>query len=349
MAGEDSGEKTEAATPRRLQRAREAGQVAVSREGPTLAVLAASALVLVVYAPATAATLARALGEWLARCDDSDPVTAVRQAAWLVLRAAAPFVVASLLASVAAVLAQTGGLVHLGALRPDFSRLSPSRGLGRIVSLTALLELGKSLAKLAAATAILYRSFAAAWPDLPRAVLWRPATLIERAGHEVFAVLVALLAAQFAITGFDVLRARLSLAGDLRMTRQEVREEHKEMEGDPLIKARVRRIRAQRARRRMLRQVPKAAVVITNPTHFAVALAYERGSAAAPRVVAKGTDEVAARIRAIAREHNVPLVANPPLARALYPVDLDAEIPRELFQAVAEIIAYLWGLRRRTI
>jgi flagellar biosynthetic protein FlhB len=144
-----------------------------------------------------------------------------------------------------------------------------------------------------------------------------------------------------------MLRARSAFASSTRMTRQAVREEHKETEGDPQIKARIRRLRMQRAKRRMLKAVPKAAVVLTNPTHYAVALAYHRGSTGAPRVVAKGMDSLAQRIRDVAREHNVPVVANPPLARALHAIELDSEIPRELYQTVAEVIAYVWRLRSR--
>ncbi|WP_048863461.1 EscU/YscU/HrcU family type III secretion system export apparatus switch protein, partial [Acidisphaera rubrifaciens] len=121
-----------------------------------------------------------------------------------------------------------------------------------------------------------------------------------------------------------------------------------ESEGDPAVKGRIRRLRLARARRRMLAAVPKATVVITNPTHYAVALFYQNAQGAAPRVVAKGIDHMAARIRAVAEEHRVPMVANPPLARALHTVDIDAEIPAEHFQAVAQIIAYIWRLDRRT-
>ena len=124
-----------------------------------------------------------------------------------------------------------------------------------------------------------------------------------------------------------------------------MQDEHKEAEGDPAHKAKLRAMRRARARRRMMAAVPKAAVVITNPTHYAVALAYERGGGGAPRVVAKGMDAVAARIRALAAENRVPLVANPPLARALHAVELDQEVPAEHFKAVAEIIAYVWRLR----
>ena len=140
---------------------------------------------------------------------------------------------------------------------------------------------------------------------------------------------------------------RWRFAQRLRMSREDLRQEAKEADGDPAIKARLRQLRHARARRRMLAAVPTATVVVTNPTHYAVALAYERGGQGAPRVVAKGMDEVAARIRAVAAEHGVPLVANPPLARALHPVELDAEVPAEHFKAVAEMIAYVWRLRGR--
>jgi len=129
------------------------------------------------------------------------------------------------------------------------------------------------------------------------------------------------------------------------MSREEIRDEHRELEGNPRIKGRIRQIRLQRARKRMMAAVPKATVVLTNPTHYAIALAYERTGSGAPRVVAKGIDEVAQRIRDLATRHNVPLVANPPLARALYRVELDREIPVEHYKIVAEIIAYVWRLR----
>jgi flagellar biosynthetic protein FlhB len=129
------------------------------------------------------------------------------------------------------------------------------------------------------------------------------------------------------------------------MSRQDIREEMKQSEGDPEIRARLRRIRAERSRSRMLAAVPKSTVVITNPTHYAVALAYDRDSSAAPKVVAKGVDHLAAKIRESAEEHRIPIVANPPLARALYTVELDREIPEEHYQAVAEIIAYVWRLK----
>ena len=158
----------------------------------------------------------------------------------------------------------------------------------------------------------------------------------------------ALLVVQLVIAGLDVMWSRHRLQRRLRMSKQDLRDEHKENDGNPHVKARLRAIRRQRARQQMMQAIPKAAVVLTNPTHYAVALAYEQGSRSAPRVIAKGADEVAARIRALAREHRVPIVENKPLARALFTVPLDAEIPREHFQAVAAVIAYVWRLAQRT-
>jgi flagellar biosynthesis protein FlhB len=144
-----------------------------------------------------------------------------------------------------------------------------------------------------------------------------------------------------------VLLVRWRHLRQLRMSREDLREEMRESEGDPQVKARLRRIRESRARQRMMAAIPNAAVVITNPTHFAVALAYQQGEAAAPRLVAKGADEMAARIRAAAEEHGVPIVANPPLARALFRLEVETEIPPEHWQAVAEIISYVWRLQGR--
>ena len=159
-------------------------------------------------------------------------------------------------------------------------------------------------------------------------------------------MLVAVLLAQTAIAGVDLLWVRVRHARSMRMSRQEIRDEQKETEGDPQVRMRFRQLRMRRARRRMLAAVPKATVVIINPTHYAVALAYDRAKNAAPRVVAKGVDSMAARIRELAEANRVPLVVNPPLARALHLVELDTDIPAEHFKAVAEVIAYVWRLGR---
>jgi flagellar biosynthetic protein FlhB len=179
------------------------------------------------------------------------------------------------------------------------------------------------------------------------AALWTPGQLADQISRVALRLLFTLLGVQVVIAGADTGWTRIKHARDLRMSKEELKQESKDTDGNPMIKGRLRQIRMIRAKRRMLAAVPKATVVVTNPTHYAIALAYDRGIGGAPRVVAKGVDEVAARIREVAQEHRVPLVPNPPLARALYQVDLDAEIPAEHFKAVAEIIAYVWRLRSR--
>ena len=346
---EGAEDRTEAATARRLARARAEGQAPLSREVAPFAALAAATLLLMLAAPPIARAMTVRLAALLAQAAALSPTAALRLAGGAALLGALPFALAGALASAGAVLAQSGLLVHLAALQPDLARLDPRRGLSRLFSAASLAETGRTLVKLMAAGAAAWWVLRAALPGLPAAFGWTPAWLLDRAGREVLRVLLALLAVQAAIAGFDLLRARRAHAATLRMSRQELRDEQKETEGNPQVRARIRRLRLQRARRRMLAAVPNAALVVTNPTHYAVALAYQRGAAAAPRVVAKGTDEAAARIRELARAHGVPLVANPPLARALHAVELEAEIPRELYQAVAELIAYVWRLRTRAL
>jgi flagellar biosynthesis protein FlhB len=349
--GSEQEDRTEAATPRRLQQAREQGKVPLSREVPALAALASTALVLMMMAPLAARDMAGRLSVFLAeahRWDLSDGGRgAVLGAAAAALRMAAPFVLAALAFGTAAVLLQTRGQLNTHALRPDLSRLSPLAGIRRLISLDSLVETGKSLVKLGAMALAAWLVLSGHLSGLAAASITDLRLLPAQAVRLILRVLFAILAVQAVIAAADVIWVRLRHARSLRMSRHDIREEIKETEGDPRIKHRLRQIRMQRARRRMLAAVPKATVVITNPTHYAVALAYDRATNAAPRVVAKGVDSMAARIREVAAAHRVPSVANPPLARALYRVELETEVPAEHYQAVAEIIAYVWGLGRR--
>ena len=207
-----------------------------------------------------------------------------------------------------------------------------------------LVNTGKSVVKLGVLGYAAFHVIAAGLPALRGAALWLPGQLAERALRESLRLSLFLLGAQAVIAGADTWWERHHHAAGLRMSREEVKQDAKEADGDPRIKQRLRQMRLARARKRMMVAVPKATVVVTNPTHYAIALTYDRAKGGAPRVVAKGLDEVAARIRAVARDSRVPLVANPPLARALYTVELDAEVPPEHFKLVAEIIAYVWRL-----
>ncbi|HME27715.1 MAG TPA: flagellar type III secretion system protein FlhB [Acetobacteraceae bacterium] len=349
MAGDTQQEdRTEAATPRRLQKAREEGQVPVSRELTGFAGLAAVTVALVLVGPGAAHELALRLSVFLARAHELTLGTSVfRRAGLAWWGGAAPFVLAAMLAGAVVVLVQTRFLLSGKALRVDFSRISPRRGLTRLLGPDSLVEAGKSLAKIAVLGVVLWRVL---WSDLPGLMLapfGDPNQILTRAARPVLHVLLVVLAAQAGIAVLDYAWVTLRHGRGLRMSRHDILEEQRETEGDPRMKARLRQIRNFRARKRMLAAVPKATVVITNPTHYAVALAYDRAKHAAPRVVAKGVDTLAARIREVAEANRVPVVANPPLARALYRVELDADIPAEHYQAVAEIIAYVWRLGRQ--
>ncbi len=323
MAGEDE-DRTEAATPRRLQKAREEGHVPVSRELTGLAGLVAVSLTLVMAAPGVAHDMTMRLSIFLARAHELSlgaPVARLAGQIWLA--GAAPFVLAAMFAGIAVVLIQTRFLLSGKALKVDISRINPGAGLKRLFGADSLVEAGKSLVKVAVLAIVLWQVLLADLPGLMMAPFGDTSQLLARAARPVLHVLLVVVGAQAVLAVLDVFWVYLRHSRSMRMSRQEIIEEQKEMEGDPHIKGRQRQIRTLRARRRMLAAVPKATVVITNPTHYAVALAYDRAKHAAPRVVAKGVDTLAARIREVAEANRVPMVANPPLARALFRVEVD--------------------------
>ena len=348
MSGSTREDRTEAATPKRLQRAREEGRIPVSRELASLAGLAGVTLAILYAAPDTMRDLGLRLSLFLSHMDAPALIgpEAFNRAGISLLRGIAPFVLAAMLAGALGVLAQTGFLLRPSALHPDLSRLNPAAGLKRLFGAEGAIEAVKSVAKLGVMAWAVWLVLGGALPVLTALAFQDPRLLLARAAGPVTRIMYAVLGVQAAVALLDVLWSRLRFAQQMRMSRQDILDEQREADGDPKIKARIRQIRLQRARRRMLAAVPKATVVITNPTHYAVALAYDRAKNAAPRVVAKGVDSMAARIREVAQANRVPLVANPPLARVLHLVELDAEIPAEHFKAVAEIIAYVWRLNR---
>ncbi len=351
MAGEDAGERTEQPSPRRLARAAESGDVPLSPEAAPFAVLGAAAALAMLAGGAAIARTTHDLAWLFSHLDTLTPGEAARRVGAIAAVIVLPLGAAASLAAIAAVGLQTGLRLRPGALLPDPSRLSPRRGLARLGGVAALGELGRSLLKLAVLGAITWYLVAPSAAVLGRlfgATAWG-------FGASVTFLLLHLLGAaalgQGILALLDHLRVRRAWLARLRMTRQELRDEQRENEGDPATKARRRRLQMARGRRRMMAAVPKAAVVVTNPTHYAVALAYERGRPGAPRVVAKGMNAVAVRIREIARDSGVPIVPNPPLARALHQLELEHEIPPALYRAVAELIAGVWriGPYRRSV
>ena len=284
MAETQQEERSEAATPRRLQKAREEGQVPVSRELTSLAGLAAVTLTVMLFVPGMLHDLARRLSIFLARAHELSagaPVFRVAGLAWLA--GAGPVVLATLLAGSAAALIQTRFLLSGRALRIDFSRISPRAGLKRLLGPESLIEAGKSLAKTAVIGFVLWRTILADLPKLLVTPYSDPNEILSRAAAPVLHVTLVVLAAQAVIAATDYFWVTLRHGRSLRMSRHDIFEEQKETEGDPRVKARLRQIRTLRARRRMLAAVPKATVVITNPTHYAVALAYDREARRAAR------------------------------------------------------------------
>lgn len=346
--GDEGGQdKTEDATPRRLQKAREEGQVAISREVVSFITLGAALIGMVFGLPPLGHELMRGMRGVLENGHQLQIGLVATEMMRLGLLAVLPVVVLAMVGAIAGVMLQSRGLVSAKGLKPQFSRINPAAGIKRLVGPDGMIEFLRTLIKLAVVCAALW--WALGDPREMRAALsLGPGDLLFLMVHAALNLVIAALVAFAGIAVLDYLVVRFRHLHKLRMSRQELREEVKESEGDPHIKARIRSLRMSRARRRMMAAVPKAAVVVTNPTHYAVALAYDENAAAAPKVVAKGTDAVAARIRAVAEEAGVPLVSNPPLARALFKLELETEIPTEHYQAVAEIIAYVWRLRGRS-
>ena len=307
--------------------------------------LGAMTLVVMMLAPSLVASLKLTLVSMLTN-PSTDAGQALQLAGLAILKIVLPIAGTVALAGSATVLLQTGWLFHTEALMPDLARLDPRRGLKRVFGPNNSIEAAKSLLKIAVIGWAVWNVLSGALATTEQTLSYAAPAMLDRLTREIAHVLITVLACQSAIALFDVGWTRFRFNRQLRMSLEEVKEEQKQMEGDPRIKAKIKQIRFMRARRRMIAAVAKATVVVTNPTHYAVALSYERGSRAAPKIVAKGVDEVAARIRDEAKKHCVPLVPNPPLARALHTLALDAEVPAEHFKAVAEIIAFVWQLRQ---
>lgn len=268
----------------------------------------------------------------------------------LLLRTIGPLVLTALLLGVAVNLLQTGFVASWQGLVPDFTRLNPLTGLYRIVSGRGLVETLKAIGKLAIVGYIAYATLSGSYPELLATIRQDIPTILAFAGDLLYRLALRIALFLLVLAAADYGYQRWAFERSIRMTRAEVKQEFKQMEGDPQIKSRIRARQRQMARRRMMEAVPKADVVLTNPTHFAVALRYDAATMGAPQVVAKGADLLAARIRDLAREHDVPIVQNPALARALYrSVEIGREIPAEFYAAVAEVLAFVYqiNVRRR--
>lgn len=354
MAENDDQERTEQPSEKRLREAREKGDVPRSRDlsGALVVMAGVAALLSGSEGLMFHARAIYRLGLSYSRdalFSDALPARVLGMAVRESLMLFAPVAVATLLATFAGPML-LGGISFSGqALQPKFDRLDPIKGLGRIFAMRGLVELGKALLKLlfiGAALALLLEHSVDELQALGRADVAlgvaRAMSLLGRSAL-LFGALLAL------IGGADALYQKFDHAKRLRMTRQELKDEAKETEGNPELKGRIRQVQFEMSRRRMMQELPKADVLVTNPTHFAVALKYDENGAGAPRVIAKGVDVLAQQIRLVASGHRIPMVEAPPLARALYATtSLGREIPVSLYVAVAQVLAYVYQLKQAT-
>ncbi|ADO48169.1 flagellar biosynthetic protein FlhB [[Enterobacter] lignolyticus SCF1] len=348
----DSEDKTEAPTPQRLDKAREEGQIPRSRELTSLLILLVGVCVLWFGGESMARRLAALLSSGL-HFDHSivnDPNLILGQIILLIkqaMLALLPLITGVVVVAIVAPM-MLGGLVFSPkSLAFKFDKLNPLPGIKRLFSAQSAAELLKAILKSVLVGCVAGTYVWSHWPDMMRLISESPLAAMGNALNMVglCAMLVAL--GVIPMVGFDVFWQIHSHIKKLRMSRQDIRDEFKQNEGDPHVKGRIRQMQRAAARRRMMGDVPKADVIVTNPTHYSVALQYVEGKMSAPKVVAKGAGLIALRIREIGQEHRVPVLEAPPLARALYRhAEIGQQIPGTLYAAVAEVLAWVWQLKR---
>ncbi|WP_437884261.1 flagellar biosynthesis protein FlhB [Pseudomonas sp. LRF_L74] len=353
MAESESGaDKSEEPTSKRLEEARKKGQIARSRELNTLAVTMAGAIALLMYGAAMGEGLIAIMRESFSlprevlMSDDSMALyllSAGKMAATILQ----PFLIVLLIASIAGPISLGGWLFSAEALAPKFSRMNPLSGLKRMFSLHALTELLKALAKFVLILMVALAVLSADTNDILAIAKEPVEKAIMHSAQIVGKSTLWLACGLILIAAVDVPFQLWDSKQKLMMTKQEVKDEYKDSEGKPEVKGKIRQMQRQMAERRMMQAVPKADVVITNPTHFAVALKYDPAQGKAPVVLAKGGDFLALKIREIAQEHKITLLESPALARAVYySTEIDREIPAGLYLAVAQVLAYVYQLKQ---
>ena len=347
----DKEQQTEEPTQKRLERAREQGDTIKSTELATFILLGGGALAIAMFGQYTAIGLAKALQIFLEQPEamsvDGAGLASIGRGLFVQLGITlAPIFGTMMLASLAGHLVQGLPTFNASKIMPDFSKVSPLAGFKRMFGLEGWMNLLKGLAKMGVVGLAMWTQL---WPERNHMEFMLNQTAAQMAGemsHLLFKVLMAALSALAVIAGFDYFFQRMQFMSRNRMSKQEIKEEYKQNEGDPHIKSKIRQLRQERSRKRMMAAVPTATVVIMNPTHYAVALKYESGKMAAPICVAKGVDALALRIRAVAEDSGVAVVENPPLARALHAVvEIDEPVPPEHFKAVAQVIGYVFRLK----
>jgi flagellar biosynthesis protein FlhB len=350
----DRDSRTEEATEKKVRDAIERGNVPVSREVSIFAFTGALLVVLAFFLKSGAASLLIVLERLLDNANDWQFATGydalalcgliVMQAGALLIPAFLVFVIATLAAS----FAQNAPRVVFERIKPDFSRISPSEGFHRLFSLRGMTEFAKSVVKFLAIALVITIMLQGDRLQFVNAMFIDPGALPDLISQMAMRLVSGITVATLMLVTIDLVWSRTNWRKELRMSRQEVKEEAKQIEGDPMVKARMRSLALDRRRRNMLAAVSRATMVVANPTHYAVALRYVREEGGAPRVLAKGKDYLALRIRAVAEENNIPVIEDKALARSMYDsVEVDKMIPSEFYRAVAELIHVLQRHERR--
>ena len=353
MSEEDKSQKTEQPTGKRLSEAHSKGQVAKSTEVGHWFMLTAAALAVALFADYVSRGLSRQILPFFEAphaipMDPAHLLDVFRHMGFDILKLVFLPMLLMILAAVGGNMVQHKPVFSAHRMKPELSKLSPQKGVKKIFGTQGLLELAKAAFKLVVIGGLL---IFLVWPEL-QTIRLLPSYDLEQILLEIkdLALLMAaaVVGVMTVIAVLDFMYQKWDFIENQKMSRQEIKDENKQSEGDPQVKARIRQVRTERARQRTMAAVPTADVLVTNPTHFAVALKYDAETMAAPRCVAKGQDLLALKMRDIANENDVPIVENPPLARALHAgVEVDQEVPPQFYQAVAEVIGYVMGLRRK--
>lgn len=349
---ESSGEKTEKATQARREEFRKKGNVAHTRElGSAIVLLAAAGCVYVLgrfFFKNIFEIFNYSFGEQMVmHVRQGDFSEALRFCASKGFMLVIPVMLAAGVLGVVSSVAQIGFLRVEDALSPKFEKMNPIEGFGRIFSLRALVEGLKSMLKMGAIGMVLYFLLRGEVHQIPYMLTYSMEQILQYIGTVIVKLLSGVGSLMFVLAAADYFYQRWDLEKKMMMTKEEVKQEHKQREGDPMIKSRMRQIQRKMASKRMMEAIPKADVVITNPTHIAVVLKYSE-NLPAPQIVAMGADAIAEKIKEIAREHKIPIVENKPLARTIFKtLKIGQVIPRELFVAVAEVLSYVYRLRRK--
>ncbi|MGB9096983.1 flagellar biosynthesis protein FlhB [Erwinia sp.] len=352
MSGDSEEEKTESATPHRIEKAREEGQIPRSRELTSVLMLVAGLSILWV----TGASMARKVGALLADglkfnhsvvSDTSQMLHLLGNLVQQGIFSLIPMMGGLVLVAIAAPMLLGGVVISGKAIKFDVGKMNPIKGIGKLFSGQTAAELLKSVLKAILVGCVTWLYISHHWPDMLRLISESPYNALANSLNMIAMCSVLVVFGLSPMVLFDVFWQLYSYFKNLRMTHQDIRDEHKQQEGDPHVKGRIRQQMRAAARRRMMADVPKADVIVTNPTHYSVALQYDERKMSAPKVVAKGAGDIALRIRELGKEHRIPILEAPPLARALYRhSEIGQHIPGTLYAAVAEVLAWVWQLRR---